>query len=349
MDDYKTIGRVINRPLISVVMSIYNEPLEWLQLSIDSILEQTYDEFEFIIVCDNPDYKDGINLLKGYSGKDSRIKIVYNSNNLGLTKSLNKAISLALGDYIVRMDADDIAFPNRLRKQIDFMTQHPLCVASGGFAKIIDEKGKVLGDWRIGCTWMELKSGALFTSPILHPTAIFRRIINGAAIRYDETKRYAQDYALWATLIDKHELLNTGEQLIFYRQTSKQVSNSHHEEQTESAVSTQELLFEKLKLYETHEIKRAISIITKKQLVKVEVKDLSIQLIDFLNKNQLNSNIDIKIVRKYILTYFCLYLPYHLGMFKSLRYALSFSWSINFFQLRPFLAMSYHCLKNRSK
>ena len=332
-------------PKISVIMSVYKEPIEWLRQSIVSILRQTYSDFEFIIICDNPDYGEGIELLNSYANKDNRVKLLFNTANIGLTKSLNKGLDIARGDYVARMDADDIAFPNRLQRQIDFMAQHPLCVASGGFAKIIDENGKELKDWSIGCSWMELKSGALFTSPILHPAAIFRRIINGAAIRYDENKRYAQDYALWAALIAEHELLNIGEQLIYYRQTSKQVSNSHHEEQTESAVSTQELLFEKLKLYGTTEIKHAISIITKKQQVTVDVKDLSIQLIDFLNYNQLNNNIDIKIVRKYILTFFCLYLPYHLGLLKSLKYALSFSWSIKFFQLRPFIAMSYHCLK----
>lgn len=333
-------------PMVSVVMSVYKEPIEWLCQSINSILGQTYSDFEFIIICDNPNYEEGIALLKNYANKDSRIKILFNEINIGLTKSLNRGLDIAQGDYIARMDADDIAFPYRLQKQIDFMTQHPLCVASGGFAKIIDENGKQLKDWSIGCSWMELKSGALFTSPILHPAAIFRRIINGAAIRYDENKRYAQDYALWATLIAEHELLNIGEQLIYYRQTSKQVSNSHHEEQTESAVSTQGLLYEKLGLYGTTEIKYAISVITKKQQVTVDVKGLSRQLIDFLSNNQSNQNIDIKIVRKYILTFFCLYLPYHLSLFKSLKYALSFSWSIKFFQLRPFIAMSYHCLKS---
>lgn len=335
----------MSHPKISVIMCVYKEPLAWLDLSVSSILNQTFTDFEFIIICDNPYYEEGIALLKSYGNKDNRIKLLLNTTNIGLTKSLNKGLDIARGEYIARMDADDIAFPNRLQKQIDFMAQHPLCVASGGFAKIIEENGKELKDWRIGCSWIELKSGALFTSPILHPAAIFRRIINGAAMRYDENKRYAQDYALWATLIAEHELLNIGEQLIYYRQTSKQVSNSHHEEQTESAVNTQELLFEKLELYGTAEIKYAISVITKKQQVTVDVKDLGLQLIDFLNKNQSNNNIDIQIVRKYVLTLFCLYLPYHLGLFKSLKCALSFSWSIKFFQLRPFIAMSYHCLK----
>ena len=328
-------------------MSVYKEPIDWLCQSIDSILNQTFKDFEFIIICDNPEYEEGIALLKDYSLNDNRVVLMFNDQNIGLTKSLNKGISVAKGEYIARMDADDVAFPNRLQKQIDFMTQHPLCVASGGFAKIIDEDGKRLGDWKIGITWVELKSSALFTSPILHPTAIFRRIVNGSVIHYDETKRYAQDYSLWATLIAEYEILNLGELLIYYRQTPKQVSNSHHEEQTESAVSTQELLFEKLKLFGTNEIKHAISIITKKQLVMVDVKELSILLIVFLNKNQSNRNIDVKIVKKYILTFFCLYLPYHLGMFRSLKYAISFSWSIKSFHLRPFIAMSYHCLKGK--
>ena len=79
-------------PRVSVVMSVYKEPVDWLRQSVDSILNQTFTDFEFIIICDNPDYKIGIAALKEYALRDNRIKLVFNESNIGLTKSLNKGL-----------------------------------------------------------------------------------------------------------------------------------------------------------------------------------------------------------------------------------------------------------------
>ena len=98
-------------PKISVIMSVYSERVDWIRKSIDSILNQTYSDFEFIIVNDKPDKEENAQLLEEYAARDSRIKVLTNEENIGLTKSLNKAFALAEGEFIARMDADDMALP----------------------------------------------------------------------------------------------------------------------------------------------------------------------------------------------------------------------------------------------
>ena len=111
------------RVKVSVVMSVFNEPIGWLRSSIESILSQELKEFEFIIILDNPVNEESRHLIESYQKKDSRIKFIENQNNIGLPLSLNKGISLAVGDYIARMDADDISLENRLRVQYEFATK----------------------------------------------------------------------------------------------------------------------------------------------------------------------------------------------------------------------------------
>ena len=145
-------------PIVSVIMSIYKEPLEWLHESIDSILYQTFKDFEFIIICDNPEYKEGIELLNEYRKKDDRIIIINNVKNIGLTKSLNKGLAVAKGKYIARMDADDIAMPNRFEHQITYLDKNTDLVAIGSSVSIIDEKGRKTGTIRHKTNPIYLKS-----------------------------------------------------------------------------------------------------------------------------------------------------------------------------------------------
>ena len=107
--------------LVSVLMSTYNESELELRLAIESILNQTYRNIEFIIVSDNPQNTMLQNIINEYQKKDRRIKVILNNENLGLPRSLNKGIEQARGKYIARMDADDISLPNRIEEEMDFM------------------------------------------------------------------------------------------------------------------------------------------------------------------------------------------------------------------------------------
>lgn len=103
---------------ISVIMSTFNEKLEWVKEAIDSIINQTYRNIEFIIIVDNPNNIELKNMLEQYCIEDDRIKIIVNEFNIGLVKSLNKALKICSGEFIARMDADDISVKYRLEKQL---------------------------------------------------------------------------------------------------------------------------------------------------------------------------------------------------------------------------------------
>lgn len=126
-------------------MSVYNEPLNILKNSVNSILKQTYSDFEFIIVVDNPALDTAIEYLNKQSTEDSRIKLMINSTNQGLVKSLNKGLKVAKGEFIARMDADDIADHKRLQIQKDFLISNDLDFVFSD-VKTIDEDGNIIDD-----------------------------------------------------------------------------------------------------------------------------------------------------------------------------------------------------------
>ena len=130
----------MKNPKVTVLMSVYNGE-KYLQEAIDSILEQTFKDFEFLIINDGSTDKTG-EILESYH--DLRIKIINNEKNIGLTKSLNKGLKLARGEYIARQDADDISMPERLEKEVEFLETHQDYAVVGAFAKIINKNSEIL-------------------------------------------------------------------------------------------------------------------------------------------------------------------------------------------------------------
>ncbi len=125
-------------PLVSVIMSVYNENEKELRESIDSILKQSYSNIEFIIVCDNPNNVTVRHVLNSIN--DERVKIIINDKNLGLVKSLNIALKQVSGEYIARMDADDISLADRVENQLEYLLINDLDLV-GGYVELINEKG----------------------------------------------------------------------------------------------------------------------------------------------------------------------------------------------------------------
>lgn len=174
---------------VTVLMSEYNTKEEELRASIESILNQTYKNFELLIIDDCSD-KKSTEIIKSY--KDNRIKIIHNKENLGLAKSLNKGIALINTDYIVRMDTDDIAKKDRIEKQIKFVNEHPEYSIVSGNANIFDEKGIYNTTKRYG----EIgKNDFIKGTPFIHPTMIIRTNDIKAIGGYPNYRR-AQDYAM---------------------------------------------------------------------------------------------------------------------------------------------------------
>lgn len=129
---------------VSVLMSVYKEPIDILDKAIRSILGQTYRDFEYIIILDNPENQNAIQLINGYG--DDRIHLSVNEANMGLVKSLNRGISLCSGEYIARMDADDISLPDRIQKQLAFIVANDLDIIGADIEIMHDEKeqGKII-------------------------------------------------------------------------------------------------------------------------------------------------------------------------------------------------------------
>lgn len=200
--------------LISVIMSVYNGE-KYLKEAIGSILNQTYTNFEFIII-DDCSSDSSISIIQSYN--DPRIVLIQNKENLGLTKSLNEGLRQAKGEYIARMDADDCMMPNRLEKQLDFLHKNTSVIVVGSSAFIIDENGVQIGIKKTITDHSQLRFHMLFKNQILHPTTMFRKdeIIKLGA--YNEQYRFAQDYDLWSRILEKEYLIsNIEEPLMKYR------------------------------------------------------------------------------------------------------------------------------------
>ncbi|KKH47433.1 hypothetical protein EO93_01275 [Methanosarcina sp. 1.H.A.2.2] len=205
---------------------------EYLSEAVDSILNQTFSDFEFIIICDDPT-DETHHIFDKYQQNDSRIMVYYQERQ-GLVNSLNKGISLARGEYIARMDADDISLSTRFEKQVEFMDKNLEIGICGTWVKTIgDSSGSV---WNNPCDHDTIKSRMLFESVIAHPSIILRKDIflsNNLAYRQDET--YAEDYGLWVRAIKKLKFANIPEILLHYR-VHNSTSNKYKQKEISNRV-----------------------------------------------------------------------------------------------------------------
>lgn len=219
-------------PSISVVMSVYREPKQWLEQSIDSILNQSFSDFEFIIIIDDPQNQDAINLVQQIADEDKRIVILKNEENIGLTKSLNRGLKVAKGKYIARMDADDVSYLDRFEKQYSFMEANPNVILLGTGVRYIDEIGKPIKVIIYQSDNDKVKSRMLFNSGFSHPSIMIRRsTLVKNDVWYDEDYRQTQDYRLYETLYDLGDFANLPEILVDYRISKTQISTKLHNSQ----------------------------------------------------------------------------------------------------------------------
>ncbi len=203
-------------PRVSIIMSVYNDSAH-LKEALTSILQQTYSDFEFLIT-DDGSTDESPKILDEYAAKDQRVKVVH-QKNIGLTKTLNKSIAEAKGEYVARMDSDDIALPRRLAEEVKFLDSHPETALVSCFTKVIDAEGKEIGEHRPGVTHEEIKKLIFFSGQIAHPAAMFRKQAFLALGGYDENFKYAQDLDLWFKFIAKYKVANLPEFLFLWRRT----------------------------------------------------------------------------------------------------------------------------------
>lgn len=217
------LKRTEANPEVTVLMAVYNGE-HFLREAIDSILNQSYTDFEFLILDDASNDRTR-EILLSYS--DHRIKIINNEKNIGLTKSLNKGLSIAKGKYIARQDADDISHRQRFEKQVAFLQSNPRVVLLGTQARIIDEKSRVYqnqGEPK-ALNHKAILYQFLFENPFIHTSVMFRKnIIYDELKGYNETFVYNQDFELWSRVIKHYEVSNLSETLVDFRNNSQSIT-----------------------------------------------------------------------------------------------------------------------------
>jgi len=198
-------------PFISVIMPVYNG-VKHLNEALESILNQTFTDFEFIILNDgSSDASEEVIL----SYDDKRIRYVNNKENLKIVKTLNKGIKLAKGQYIARMDADDVALPHRLATQLEYMWRHPEVTICGSYLQIYEQPSKI---WKVPIIDEAIKVRLLFNSCLYHPTVFFKKEIF-LDYSYESSFLGTEDYDLWQRLSQNPNIhfANIPEVLLLYR------------------------------------------------------------------------------------------------------------------------------------
>lgn len=213
-------------PKVTVLMPVYNGE-KYLKEAINSILGQTYRDYEFVIINDGS--TDGsVKIIQSYS--DERIRFINNEKNVSLSSTLNEGIELATGEYIVRMDQDDISVPTRIEKQVRFMDDYPDVGICGTWIKYI---GVPWRPWRsviykYPIKHRDIKARLLFNSMFAHSSVIMRRsLLNKFQLRYDPGYLTAEDWPLWQKCSFCFLLFNIPEVLLLYRVHPRSMTNSN--------------------------------------------------------------------------------------------------------------------------
>jgi glycosyltransferase involved in cell wall biosynthesis len=225
---------------VTVLMSVHDD-LRYLPQAVDSILRQSFEDFEFLIF-DDASTDGSADYLAALT--DPRVRIVRNEINLGLTRSLNRGLDLARGQYVARMDADDVAMPQRLDRQVEFLDAHPDVGIVGSSRVLIDEAGGFVANAPAAESDVQIRWKCLLGNPFAHPAVMIRRdVLERHALRYDESYRTAQDYELWTRLLAVTKGHNLAEPLLRYRlragvsQTRKPEQLRNHDRIAHAAIT----------------------------------------------------------------------------------------------------------------
>jgi glycosyltransferase involved in cell wall biosynthesis len=229
-------------PEVTVLMTVYNGE-KYLRDSINSILNQTFMDFEFLII-DDASIDSSRDIILSYN--DLRIKLIKNNKNVGQAESLNRGLQEAKAEYVARMDQDDVSLPLRLEKQVIFLDEHPEVGVSGTFAMFIDGNGEDLEvkSYEEMMTENEnLKTQLLFRSCFIHPSVIFRlSLLKDHHLFYEKNAGHAQDYRLWYRMSSICDFVNIPNELYKYRLHKNQLSKNKRNDQYLSSNDTRRMI-----------------------------------------------------------------------------------------------------------
>jgi glycosyltransferase involved in cell wall biosynthesis len=210
--------------------------MPYLPEAVTSILSQSMGDFELVIVDDASTDATPQYLIEGGHStlwkRDSRVRVLRNKTNLGVAESLNRGLDACHGEYIARMDADDIAEPDRLSTQLEFLESHPDIGIVGSSRLLIDESGRPIRNAPAMSDDLSIRWKCLLGNPLPHPTVMFRRkILEQHSLRYDAAFRSAQDYELWTRLLQVTRAANISRPLLRYRVSPSSISQLRKAEQ----------------------------------------------------------------------------------------------------------------------
>lgn len=213
-----------NVPKVTVLMPVYNAGI-YLQEAIESILKQTFSDFELLIINDGSTDQSAEVIARF---DDPRIRYVKNEKNIGLVKTLNKGLDLAQGIYVARMDQDDISLPERLEKQVKFLDTHSEIGVCGSWFELFPS-GELV---QRPVTNDEIKAHLFINCALGHPTVIIRmKVLKNNNLLYDPSFDHAEDYEFWTRLIQKTKMQNIPEVLLKYRVHSSQICSVYNDKQ----------------------------------------------------------------------------------------------------------------------
>jgi len=215
-------------PRVSVVLPVYDgEP--FLVEAVHSILAQSLRDFELIAIDDGS--RDGSGEILGRLARNDGRLTALHQDNAGMVASLNRAIALARGEFIARMDQDDVAHPERFARQVAFLDTHPDIVVVGCAVTLIDECGKHIREVDYPCTPEAVAEFLQIGAPLAHPTVMMRRAAVLSVGGYRQAYRFAEDYDLWLRMAERYRLANLPDRLLLYRQHASKQSSTYAVEQ----------------------------------------------------------------------------------------------------------------------
>lgn len=213
----------VKQPLISVIMPVYNAG-NYLVESIESILEQSYKNFEFVIVNDASN-DNSLKILKKYKKKDKRIRLYSFQRRQGVSHTVKYAIDRARGKYLARMDADDVAYNYRLEKQLRYLLRHPKTVAIGAQCKLINKRGQVIGEKLFPTEFKDIYSYIFKFVPVQQPTLMInKKRLPKDFVYYEDGMNTAEEVELFFKLFKYGKVENLPTHLLYYRIHDKNTS-----------------------------------------------------------------------------------------------------------------------------
>lgn len=273
-------------PKVSVVMSVYNSS-NYLNEAIESVLKQSFTDFEFIVINDGST-DSSLSIIQSYS--DNRIVLIDNDGNKGLIYSLNKGIEIAKGKYIARMDADDICLPERLKKQVDFLEENTnvgvLSTDYYSFNNLVSKYLKsIVGN-------IKIKTNLLFTATICHPSLMIRKsVIDNYSFKYSVEAKYVEDFDLWTRMALVTDFETISEALLKYRDHNSQVSRVFSDVQKNNSDIVRANYLNALNFnYNEHDLLIHNLISSNNKITsKKKLKEIEIWLSNLIKQNQVKS------------------------------------------------------------